>query len=180
MAVTETFILSSGRPVVLRMPNMYEVLCSIGNVPTLEMAGVLRLLEGSNAIAEQNLLQRYGALKEYFIGLYEMARLCIASPRVRVKGEPEEGEISITDLSFGDVLAIYNRFFFRYPPILTDTGGVTAGVPAGDSDPEGSADAGPAGDEVQPAAKRAGRRNQPRPRTSDRSGRADGRPAPRA
>ena len=148
MAVTEPFILSSGREVQLQLPNMFEVLCGIGNVPSLEMAGVLRLLEGSNAIAEQNLVQRYGALKEYFIGLYEMARLCMVSPRLKLKGEPEEGEIGAADLSYGDVLAIYNRFFFRYPPILANTGGLIPNAAGGNSDPQGPADAAPAGNDV--------------------------------
>lgn len=150
MALKETFTLSSGQEVELRMPNMYEILSRIGQVPNAQMASVLRLLEGSGALSEQGLLQRFAALKEYFLGLYEVAALCIASPRLVLAGDPGEGELGPGDLTFGDVWAIYNRFFFKAPSTQSsrDELQLVAAILAGSADAQGPAPAAPAGDDL--------------------------------
>ena len=78
------------------------------------------MLEGTGALEQQGLLQRLSALAEYYQGLYEVAALCLTSPRLRLDGgEAGADEITPRDLSFNDAQLIYYNFFVpTHPPIV--------------------------------------------------------------
>lgn len=109
---TADMTLSGGRVVQLAMPDMYTILATNGRAPNPGMAAVLRLLDGVGALPETNLLQRQTAQAEFYRGLYEIAALCLQTPRLVLNGE-EAGPDDITprDLSFNDVQTIYYSFF---------------------------------------------------------------------
>lgn len=116
---TAEMTLSGGRQVQLAMPDMYTIMAGVrsGRAPNPGLAAVIRLLEGTGALESQGLLQRLAALAEYYQGLYEVAALCLVSPRLRLDGgEAGADEITPRDLSFNDAQLIYYNFFRTDPP----------------------------------------------------------------
>lgn len=113
--------LSGGRVVQLAMPDMYRVMVTIksGRAPNPGVAAVLRLLDGAGALPQAGLLQRYQASAEFYQGLYEIAALCLQSPRLRLdlKEGEEAGpdEITPNDLTWQDLEIIYYTFFRADP-----------------------------------------------------------------
>ena len=108
------------------MPDMYKVMVSIksGRAPNPGVAAVLRLLDGAGALPAAGMLQRIQASAEFYQGLYEVARLCLQSPvlRLDLKEGEEAGENEITpgDLTWQDLEIIYYTFFRSDPgPIRT-------------------------------------------------------------
>lgn len=116
--------LSGGRVVKLAMPDMYQIMTGIksGRAPNPGVAAVLRLLEGVEALPGNSLAQRQTAQAEFYQGLYEVAALCLESPRLCLN-ETEAGPDDITprDLSFNDLTLIYYTFF-RTDPAPARTG----------------------------------------------------------
>jgi len=112
----ETITFSDGTQGLLEMPDLYAVLAEVGTIPSPEIAAVLRLLEGTGALEQQNQLQRLTGQKEYWMGLYEIARLCLSEPRLILKGKAGPGEITARDLSLNDVQGIYWQFFLGKHP----------------------------------------------------------------
>src|SRR6185503_9733874 len=156
MPLTNTLTLSGGRVVQVRMPDMYELLSQVGVIPSAQQAALIRLLEGAGAIAAQGLQQHFSAMKDYLLGVYEIAALCLVEPRLRLKGEPGPGEIGPAGLSQQDLWDIYNRFFWAGPPKPAIPEGNSTAPPA--ENPEGTQDAPPAGKGVPDAAIRPARR----------------------
>ena len=113
--------LSGGRVVQLAMPDMYQIMTSIksGRAPNPGVAAVLRLLEGVEALPSGQLAQRQTAQAEFYQGLYEVAALCLQSPKLRLdlRDGEEAGpdEITPRDLSFNDAQHIYYTFFRADP-----------------------------------------------------------------
>ena len=143
----ETITFSNGTMGTLEMPDFYTYLAEVGMPPSPEVAAVLRLLEGTGALEQQNLFQRLQGQREYWMGLYEIARLCLIEPKLVLKGTPGRGEIGPRDLSLNDVQGIYWQFFLgRHPTVGTEP------VPANGTHPEGAAAAAPPGDDLPQAA----------------------------
>lgn len=136
-----TIQLNGGRTGILEMPDLYALLCSVGTIPDPSIAAVLRLLEGTGALEQQNLIQRLQGQKEFYLGLYKLASLCLVEPKLRLDVTPEapllDGEISPRDLTFNQVQSIYYQFFLGGraaigAPKSNDPGGATPAAPAGD------------------------------------------------
>ncbi len=153
MPHTSTIQLNDGRTGILEMPDLYELLCSVGTVPDPSIAAVLRLLEGTGALEQQNLIQRLQGQKEFWVGLYKLASLCLVEPRLRLdvsdKAPLLEGELTPKDLTLNQVQGIYYQFFLG--------GRAAIGQPKSNN-PGGLAPVAPASDDV-PAAPEPDRRS---------------------
>ena len=114
MTRTATMDLNGGRVVKLSMPNIYKLLTGSG-VPNPALAGILRLLDGEGALAAPSETQLLHGARDRLRGLMEIAALCLVEPKLRLDGEPGEGEIGPPDLAFGDYELIYYSFFRSDP-----------------------------------------------------------------
>lgn len=116
MAIEEIRKLPSGRTVSLRMPDLYRLLNTAKGIPNPALAAVLKLLSGEGNNGEViNELQRLQNQKAQIRGLYEIARLCLVSPVLRLDLEEGatlgEGEIGPDEIPMGDLEVIYFGFF---------------------------------------------------------------------
>lgn len=111
----EEWTLPSGLVVTLKMPPFYQMLTTSRGVPNPAVAAVLALLAGEGHDEAVNEMERLKALKARMRGLYEVAAMCMVTPKVRLDlkdGEqPHEGEISPDDLGIADLEHIYFGFF---------------------------------------------------------------------
>ncbi len=133
--------LHTGLTVKLQMPNMYALFAKSGSgIPNPAIASIYRLLEGSEALQAQGIMQRFSSLNEFYRGLYEIAALCLVTPKLRLEGTPGEGEIGPDDLCWNDLYRIYFQFFCSHPTarlINPDVRG--SGTPADGTDVDGAA-----------------------------------------
>lgn len=143
MLHTSTIQLNDGRIGVLEMPDLYALLCSVGTVPDPSIAAVLRLLEGTGALEQQDLIKRLHGQKEFWKGLYELAALCLKEPKLRLDVSDAApllpGELTPRDLTLNQVQGIYYQFFLGRRAAI--------GAPKSDN-ARGPAPAAPAGDDV--------------------------------
>jgi hypothetical protein len=146
MPYTDTITLSNGVVGHLEMPDLYAILAAVGTVPSPETARVLRLLEGTGALEQQNYGQQLAGQRDFWQGMYEVAALCMVEPRLILRDTDRMGvpitrrpdDLSPRDLSLNEVQAIYYRFFLGKAAQL----GVTP------QQPGGPAPAAPAGGDV--------------------------------
>lgn len=140
MPHTSTIQLNDGRTGILEMPDLYALLCSVGTVPDPGIAAVLRLLEGTGALEQQSLIQRLQGQKEFWVGLYKLASLCLVEPKLRLDVSEDAplrpGELTPKDLTLNQVQAIYYSFFLGRVAVIDrpksdNTGGAASVAPAG-------------------------------------------------
>ena len=113
--IDEDRTLPSGRVVTLRMPNMYKLMATSRGVPNPALAAVLKLLAGEGNSEASNELQRLQGMQSQVRGLYEVAKLCLVQPVLRLDLKDDElpgpGEIGPDDLPLADAEVIYFSFF---------------------------------------------------------------------
>lgn len=140
--ILETRTLPSGREVVLKMPDLYRMLATTRGVPNPALASVLKLLAGEGNVEAANELERLKSMQAQIRGLYEIARLCLVSPKLRLDlaegEEPDEGEIGPEELPLADAEVIYFGFFRLGPVRRAGTRDADAGAAPNDR-PAGAA-----------------------------------------
>ena len=137
-ALRDTLTLSGGRRVNVVMPDLYALLATVGHVPSPAVAAVIRLLDLSGSLDAPNELQQLTYKIQQVRGMYELAALCIETPRLVLKdAERGAGELGPTDLTYDDLWKIYG-FFRQGPHHATDTkddGGTAGDAHDGDDVP---------------------------------------------
>lgn len=144
MALREEFLLSNGMPAVFEMPDMLALVAGSYDLPNGALAGVLDLLvSGQPLVTDPK--QLLVARSSHIETIYEIVALCLVTPKLKIRRtkkrgvQLQPGEIGPSDLAWGEVLDIYNRFrygiFQDVSPAAPDDGGGAPAAPAGDDLP---------------------------------------------
>ena len=126
MAIRETYTLPSGRVVTLHMPDLYAILATVGRVPSQQMIDVLNLLQAEGALNPDPEIDRFLHKRNEIRGMYAVAALCLAEPKLSLDKAPPEGALTPADLTFTDVEVVYYGFFRGWrapqtPSVATST-----------------------------------------------------------
>jgi hypothetical protein len=111
MALQDTYTLPSGRRVTLAMPDLYAILATVGRVPSQQIVDVLNLLQAEGALDADPATNRFLLKRNEVRGMYAIAALCLIEPKLCLDGEPKDGALTPSDLSYSDVEVIYWGFF---------------------------------------------------------------------
>lgn len=104
--------LPSGLVVELEMPNLYGILAGVGRVPNPLLAPVLDLLIKDRSYTPGGPdADVYVRKVQEIRGMYAVMALCAVRPRLRLDGEPQEGEIGPADVSYDDLEVVYWGYF---------------------------------------------------------------------
>ena len=95
----------SGNIARLRKPSLFALAATSNGVPNPLSYEVMRLQASPPAASED---ERIEAVRQNGRGYVEVAALCLIEPRLKLVGEPGEGEISPEDLADFDLWWIYN------------------------------------------------------------------------
>jgi hypothetical protein len=94
----------SGNVARLRRPSLTAMAATTNGVPNPLSHEVMRLLASAPAATEA---ERIENVKRNSRGMVEVAALCLVEPRLRLVGDPLEGEIAPEDLSDYDLSFLY-------------------------------------------------------------------------
>lgn len=103
--------------VELRMPNLPNILATIGAVPSQLIIDALGILTEERVYRPADPTGGITARQiRYVRGLYAVTALCLVSPQLVLDREPnrEADEIDTTDLSWADLEAVYFGYFRGY------------------------------------------------------------------
>ncbi len=108
MPISEKRALANGQSALLEMPDMFALVSGAVNLPNTALADVLQLIAGDDFAIDPKEQLRINKAK--VSGLYEVVALCMAEPKLILRGQPKDGEITPRDLAWGDVTGIYAWF----------------------------------------------------------------------
>lgn len=114
MAIEQKLTLSSGRDVTVRMPDLYAILATVGNVPSTQMIDLLNLLNDEGALSLNSAPQPtdFVAIRNRIRGKYALIAEMLAEPRLVLNRAPQQGEIAPDDLNYSDIEMLW--YWFQY------------------------------------------------------------------
>lgn len=111
------FNLANGRPAVFEMPDMLKLVGGGLDIPNSALANVFDLIYGGiipqthdRMTPEQRAKEVFKSKQRQTKAMYQLAGLCLASPRVVFDGVPKDGEMSYRDLGWRDVVMLHAMF----------------------------------------------------------------------
>lgn len=139
------FFLANGRPAVFEMPDMLALVSNGADIPNSALRNVLDLIYNGivprygqgQQTAAQIAAAELKADQERIKAMYRLAALCLVEPKIRIDGEPRQGEMSYRDLGWRDIVEIQGMFQVGgafHVPTATDSGSAMGETVAPDGD----------------------------------------------